>query len=69
MQSRRPLSVLDRPLSPAVRDRIGDRDTRAVLVGRASDESVLRAVCDALRPTELERIQRDVIEGRMVPEY
>lgn len=69
MQTRWPPTVLDRPLSAAVRERIGDRDTRAVLVGRASDESVLRAVCDALAPADVERIQLDVIEGRVVPEY
>jgi hypothetical protein len=69
MQTRWPPTVLDRPLSAQVRERIGDRDTRAVLVGKASDESVLRAVCGSLAPAEVERIQLDVVEGRMVPEY
>jgi hypothetical protein len=69
MQTRWPASVLDRPLSPAVRDRIGDRDTRAVLVGRSVDTSVLRAVCKAIDPTQVERIQLDVLAGRVVPEY
>jgi len=69
MQSRWPAGVLDRPLSPAVRERIGDRDTRAVLVGKSVDASVLRAVCEALDPTQVERIQLDVMAGRTVPEY
>jgi hypothetical protein len=69
MQTRWPPGVLDRPLSPTVRERIGDRDTRAVLVGKSVDAQVLRAACKALDPAQLERIQLDVIAGRMVPEY
>jgi hypothetical protein len=69
MQSRWPAGVLDRPLSPNVRERIGDRDTRAVLVGRSVDASVLRAVCGPLDPTQVEVIQLDVLAGRVVPEY
>jgi len=69
MQTRWPAGILDRPLSPRVRERIGDRDTRAVLVGRAADVSVLRAVCQALDVAQVERVQLDVIAGRIVPEY
>lgn len=69
MQTRWPAGVLDRPLSPAVRERIGDRDTRAVLVGRSADAPVLRAACAVLDPEEVDRIQLDVIAGRTVPEY
>jgi DNA-binding transcriptional regulator YhcF (GntR family) len=69
MQTRWPAGVLDRPLSVVVRDRIGDRDTRAVLVGKSVDGQVLRAVCASLDPSEIERIQVDVIAGRTVPEY
>ncbi len=69
MQTRWPAGVLDRPLSQSVRDRIGDRDTRAVLVGKAGESEVLRAVCAALDPAHLERVQLDVLAGRMVPEY
>jgi hypothetical protein len=69
MQTRWPPGVLDRPLSPPVRERIGDRDTRAVLVGKWVDASVLRAVCEALDPAQIERIQLDVMAGRTVPEY
>jgi YhfZ C-terminal domain/Helix-turn-helix domain len=69
MQTRWPAGVLDRPLSPGLRERIGDRDTRAVLVGKSVDASVLRAVCAALDPAQVERIQLDVLAGRTVPEY
>ncbi|HSS61347.1 MAG TPA: YhfZ family protein [Candidatus Limnocylindrales bacterium] len=69
MQGRWPARVLDRPLSAPVRERIGDRDTRAVLVGRSVDVEVLRAVCAALDPSQVERIQMDVLAGRIVPEY
>jgi len=69
MQSRWPAGVLDRPLSTNVRERIGDRDTRAVLVGRSVDASVLRAVCGPLDPSQVEVIQLDVLAGRVVPEY
>ncbi len=69
MQTRWPAGVLDRPLSPEVRERIGDRDTRAVLVGRSAEAPSVRAVCVALDPVEVVRIQMDVIAGRIVPEY
>jgi hypothetical protein len=69
MQARWPAGVLDRPLSAAVRERIGDRDTRGVLVGRSVDASVLRVVCACVQPAEVERIQLDVLAGRTVPEY
>jgi hypothetical protein len=69
MESRRRAGIADRPLSPAVRERIGDSDTRATLVGRLPEAQLLRAVCSALDASELERIQKDVLEGRAVPEY
>jgi hypothetical protein len=69
MQTRWPAGVLDRPLSAAVRERIGDRDTRAVLVGKSAEASVLRVLCACLEPAEVERIQLDVLAGRTVPEY
>ena len=69
MQARWPVGVLDRPLSPSVLERIGDRDTRAVLVGRAVDAAVLRAACEALDPVQVQRVQLDVMAGRTVPEY
>jgi hypothetical protein len=69
MRVRWPEGVLDRPLSPGVREQIGDTDTRAVLVGRAADAPVLRAITAPLDGDEVERIQLDVMAGRVVPEY
>jgi hypothetical protein len=69
MQVNRPRGVSDRPLSPAVLERVGVRETIAVLVGRAVESAVLNAITAVLVPTEVERIQRDVVEGRIVPEY
>ncbi|MEI7742860.1 MAG: YhfZ family protein [Chloroflexota bacterium] len=69
MRVRWPDGVLDRPLSAAVREQIGDSDTRAVLVGRAGDAAVLGAMTAGIDGAELERIQLDVMVGRIVPEY
>jgi hypothetical protein len=69
MRVRWPEGVLDRPLSAAVREQIGDTDTRAVLVGRAVDAPVLRALTASIDGGEIERIQVDVMAGRIVPEY
>jgi hypothetical protein len=69
MRVRWPDGVLDRPLSPRVREQVGDSDTRAVLVGRAADAPALRALTASLDGAEVERIQLDVMAGRTVPEY
>jgi hypothetical protein len=69
MQVGRPEGILDRPLSPAVRTQIGDRMTRAVLVGRAVDAEVLRAITTPIRRSAVAEIQADVLAGRVVPEY
>jgi len=69
MQVGRPEGILDRPLSAAVRRKIGDRMTRAALVGRADDAPILRAVTASIRTAEVASIQLDVMAGRVVPEY
>jgi hypothetical protein len=69
MESRAPAGVLDRALSATARDRVGDRDTRAAFVGTAADEAILRAATSVLDGHEVERIQNDVVSGRMVAEY
>ena len=69
MQVGRPEGILDRPLSPAVRERIGDRLTRAVLVGRSADAAIMRAVTMPLERDAVAQIQVDVLAGRVVPEY
>ncbi|HXX61221.1 MAG TPA: YhfZ family protein [Candidatus Sulfotelmatobacter sp.] len=69
MRVRWPEGVLDRPLSPSVTDQLGDRDTRAVLVGREAEAAALGAITAPLDGAEVERIQLDVMAGRVVPEY
>jgi hypothetical protein len=64
-----PDGILDRPLKATVRQQIGDRMTRAVLVGRAADTGIMRAVTAPIQSAEVTRIQVDVMEGRIVPEY
>jgi YhfZ C-terminal domain len=69
MRVRWPHGVLDRSLSPHVRDHVGDRDTRAVLVGRGADAGVLGAITASIEGGDVEHIQLDVMAGRVVPEY
>jgi hypothetical protein len=65
----RPPGLLDRPLSDPVIERIGDQDTRAVLVGRAADADVLHATTAVLAGPEIEQMQTDVLAGVVTPEY
>ena len=67
MRVRWPEGVLDRPLSPAVREQLGDRDTRAVLIGRAAEAAVLGAITAPVDGDEVERIQLDVMAGGSCP--
>jgi hypothetical protein len=69
MQVGRPDGILDRPLRAEVRQQIGDRMTRAVLVGRAANAALLRAVTTPIQSDAVAQIQLDVIAGRVVPEY
>jgi YhfZ C-terminal domain len=69
MQVIRPAGILDRPLGASVRDEIGDRMTRAVLVGRAADAAIMRAVTAPILSDDVAQIQLDVMAGRIVPEY
>jgi YhfZ-like protein len=69
MQVGQPDGILDRPLSPSVRAQIGDRMTRAVLVGRAADAAMMRAVTAPIERDAVAQIQLDVLAGRVVPEY
>ncbi|MEA2606894.1 MAG: hypothetical protein QOI00_1651 [Chloroflexota bacterium] len=69
MQVGRPDLILERPLKSAVREKIGDRMTRAVLVGRAVDAAVMRAVTASVVSDAVAGIQADVLAGRVVPEY
>jgi hypothetical protein len=69
MQVGQPAGILDRPLSPSVQEQIGDRMTRAVLVGRAVDAAMMRAVTAPVERDAVAQIQLDVLAGRVVPEY
>lgn len=69
MQATRLDGILDRPLSESVRTRVGDTDTRAALVGRASEADLLRAVLAHVEAAEVARIQLEVMTGQLVPEY
>jgi YhfZ C-terminal domain/Helix-turn-helix domain len=69
MQVGRPDGILDRPLRPEVRRQVGDRMTRAVLVGRAANAAILRAVTAPIEGAAVAQIQLDVMAGRVVPEY
>lgn len=69
MQATRLEGILDRPLSELVRIRVGDSDTRAALVGRASDADLLTALLAPVDPAEVARIQHEVMSGQLVPEY
>jgi hypothetical protein len=69
MEATRLGGISDRPLSPAVRANVGDRDTRAALVCRSELADVLRAVVGAIEPAEFTQLQTDVMSGDVVPEY
>jgi hypothetical protein len=48
---------------------VGDTDTRAALVGRASEADLLTALLAQVDPAEVARIQLEVMTGELVPEY
>lgn len=69
MELRRRPGILDRALSRATQQRIGNRDTMAAFVGAAADAAALRAVTAILDPNRVEMIQHEVMSGRLVAEY
>lgn len=69
MEATRLDGILDRPLAPSVRARVGDSDTRAALVGRAAEAGLMHAVVAQIDAAEVARIQKDVMSGKVVPEY
>jgi hypothetical protein len=69
MEATRLDGILDRPLAASVRARVGDTDTRAALVGRAADAGLMRAVVAQIDEGEVTAIQKDVMSGKVVPEY
>ena len=69
MEATRLGGIQDRPLSPAVRANVGDRDTRAALVSTADSADMMRAVTAGIEPAEFAQLQGDVLSGDVVPEY
>ncbi len=66
---RLPPHVASRPLSPRVREIIGERDTRAALVTRRDDAAARMMVEQVLQPDRIVAIQRSVLSGERVPGY
>jgi hypothetical protein len=58
-----------RPLSPAVRELIGDRDTSAAMVVRAKSKAARIVLEDVLDPDSILAVQQSVISGETVPRY
>lgn len=66
---RLPPHVTSRPLSPHVRDVIGDTETRVSFVTRADDPATQIIVEKCLDPDRIVDIQQKVLAGEMVPGY
>ena len=66
---RLPPHVTSRPLSPHVREVIGDSETRAAIVVRADDPATQVIVEQILKPERIVEIQRRVLAGEQVPGY
>jgi hypothetical protein len=60
---------VDRPLSDAVSEKVGIKETSAVLVARADCTSAKAIISGLVNPDELMSIQKMVIGGEMVPQY
>ncbi len=69
MEAALPVGILNRPLADTVVDHLGDRDTRAVLVGRSDQAACLRSVTAGIMSDQIEHIQQAVIDGQLVAEY
>jgi hypothetical protein len=66
---RLPPHVVSRPLSDRVRAVVGDSDTRAAIVTRASDQPANLIVERCLRAEHIVEVQEGVLNGRVVPGY
>jgi hypothetical protein len=64
-----PAGVTSRPLSQRVRDAFGDSETRAAVVTRRDDALSQAVIRECLGGATFISIQREVLEGRRVPEY
>jgi YhfZ C-terminal domain/Helix-turn-helix domain len=61
--------LASRPLSPRVRDLLGDRNTSAAFVIRSDDAAARVVLSEILDPAKTLEIQRQVVEGKIVPRY
>jgi YhfZ C-terminal domain len=61
--------LASRPLSPRVRDLLGDRNTSAAFVIRSDDDAARVVLSEILDPAKTLEIQRQVVEGKIVPRY
>jgi hypothetical protein len=64
-----PPGTTNRPLSREVQAEVGDKPSRAALVTRLDQRFVRAVLHECLDRTELVSVQRDVVEGRRLPEY
>jgi len=62
-------SIGSRPLSPRVRDAIGDRDTAAAVIVRSKNVAARLILAELLNPVQITEIQSEVLKGEMVPRY
>lgn len=62
-------TIVSRPLSPHVRQIIGERDTSAAVLVRSSNLAVKTILGEILKPQKIMEIQAEVIKGEMVPRY
>jgi DNA-binding transcriptional ArsR family regulator len=69
MKYRADTNVFDRDLSEHVKKIVKDRDTCAALVALSKDKAVHSVVKGAFDENELLRIQKMVLEGKILPEY
>jgi hypothetical protein len=69
MEARPNPAIGERPLSDGLVRQIAGRDTKAVILARAGDVAVEAVIKAAVGVDQAVEIQRQVIEGMMVPEY
>jgi len=62
-------SIGSRPLSPQVRELIGDRDTSAAIIVRSKNVAARLILAEILNPVQITQIQSEVIKGELVPRY
>jgi hypothetical protein len=61
--------MVQRPLSEATRERLGDRHRVATIVGMRRDSAVAAVAEEAFDAADLAGIQQATIDGHLIPEY